>query len=639
MAASGSFYLEKSAYESTNWTNMQGWVEWSESEINVATNTSRVTVNLQCVKSANYVTTGTWAYEIYINGTCVADSSWYGQIGSSWVSIATVSATVPHNTDGSKTVAVYAYIQGPSGTTLSGKSSSGTSYAMLSSIPRASTIGATDANIGSTSVIAVTKMASNYTHSIAYAFGALSGYVGLDGQVSAAEVKLSASSLSLAIPTAWYAQIPNAKSGVCTLTCKTYSGDTQIGSPTTTTFTATAAESQCVPIVSGTVTDINAATVALTGNASKLIRYMSEAKLTITATAQNSASIASKTVAGYVPVSDLVVIAAVDASSFVFAATDSRGYSTRTVVAATIVNYVRLTNNATIKRSDATSGKAVLTLSGSYFSGNFGAAANELTVKYRIKVKGGAYGGYVTASPIISAAGYSQNVELTGLTYTSEWVVEVMVSDKLMSKTIEVAIGKGIPIANWGEDFWRFNVPLQMGKSDGTANVLQSEVLGKLIQLVSGQNGAMSELFPTHFTNPSYIAAIDSNWKGGWSTLSELKTALGSISITQLWENASPTSSFAAQTIELDLSGYSHILVVGMVATTYQVQISTFASKGPVAILTGAWGDTGTTFHREFSFDASGVAFGKGYYMKSQSELGAIPYQIYGIEGVTECLH
>ncbi len=614
---------------------MQGWVEWSESEINVATNTSKVTVNLQCVKSANYVTTGTWAYEIYINGACVADSSWYGKIGSSWVSIATVSATVPHNTDGSKTVELYAYIQGPSGTTLSGKSSSGTSYARLSSIPRASTIGATDANIGSASVIAVTKMTSSYTHSVAYAFGALSGYVGSDGQVSAAEVKLSASSLFLTIPTAWYAQIPNAKSGVCTLTCKTYSGDTQIGAPTTTTFTVTATESQCAPIVSGTVTDINAATVALTGNASKIVRYMSEVKLTITATAQNSASITSKTIAGYIPVSDVVVVEAVDASSFAFAATDSRGYSTRTVEAVTMVNYVRLTNNTTIKRSDATSGKAVLTLSGSYFSGNFGAAANELTAKYRIKVKGGTYGGYVTAAPTIRTTGYSQEIELTGLTYTSEWVVEVAVSDKLMSKTIEVAIGKGIPIANWGEAFWRFNVPLQMGKPDGTADVLTSEILGKLIQLVSGQNGAMDDLFSTHFTNPAYIAAIDSNWKGGWSTLPELKTALESISITQLWENASPTSAFGAQTIDLDLSVYSHIIVVGMVSTTYQVQISTFACKGIAAILTGAWGDTGTTFHREFSFDASGVAFGNGYYMKSQSVLGAIPYQIYGIKGVT----
>ena len=45
----------------------------------------------------------------------------------------------------------------------------------LTTIPRASTISATDANVEATSAITVVKKTSSYTHSIQYQFGGLSG--------------------------------------------------------------------------------------------------------------------------------------------------------------------------------------------------------------------------------------------------------------------------------------------------------------------------------------------------------------------------------------------------------------------------------------------------------------------------------
>lgn len=512
--------MNKSAQETTYWTTMQGWVGWSESSVSAENNTSKVTVTLQCHKSANYKTTGTWAYSIYINGSCAANSSWYGQIGSDWVTLATASATVPHNADGSKTVEIYAYIQAPGSTSLAGKSSSGTGYAALSTIPRASTIGATDANIGSASVIAVTKMTSGYTHSIAYSFGSLSGYLDADGALVSEEVKISATSLSVTLPAAWYAQIPNAKSGVCTLTCKTYSGDTQIGDAKTASFTVTASETLCAPSVSGAITDTNSATVALTGDASKLVRYASTARLTITATAKNSASIASKRIAGQTPEDNVLVIEAVEGGSFSFQAADSRGYASQVTVTASVVEYVRLTNNAVAKRSDATSGKVALSLSGSCFGGSFGAVSNVLNAKYRTKPKGGTWGGYTTLAPTVSAAGYSQNVELTGLTYTSEWVIEVTVSDKLMSKTVEIAVGKGIPIANWGEDFWQFNVNMKMANADGDTVELTPAALGKLVWLASK---SAQDLFSA--VGAIYISAVETSpaslFGGTWERIKD----------------------------------------------------------------------------------------------------------------------
>lgn len=229
----------------------------------------------------------------------------------------------------------------------------------------------------------------------------------------------------------------------------------------------TASEALCAPSVSGTIEDINAVTAALTGDSAKLIRYTSTAKLVLTATGKNSATIEEQTIAGQTVTDGTRTVAEVETNRFTFAATDSRGYSAQTVATAEMVEYVRLTNNVTIKRTDATSGKAALSLKGTYFSGSFGAADNALSVKYRIKTKGGTFGEYAALAPTISGNGYSFTGEIAGLEYTSEWVVEITVSDRLMSKTVEAAVGKGIPIANWGEDFWQFNVDVRMATADG----------------------------------------------------------------------------------------------------------------------------------------------------------------------------
>lgn len=613
MAKSGSFYLDASSQETTYWTYMQGWVGWTESNVSAENNTSKVTVELQCHKSAGSKTTGTWAYSIYINGSCVVSSSWYGSIATDWVTIATASATVPHNADGSKTVSIYAKISGPGSTTMSGKSSSATGYAALTTIPRASTIGATDANIGSTSVIAVTKMTSGYTHTIAYAFGTQTGYLDADGAMVAAAVKMTTTSLSMAVPEAWYAEIPAAKSGVCTLTCITYSGDTQIGDAKTATFTVTASEALCAPSVSGTIEDINAVTAALTGDSAKLIRYASTAKLTITAAGKNSAAIEEKTIAGQTVTDGTRTVTEVETNRFTFAATDSRGYIAQAVVTAEMVEYVRLTNNVTIKRTDATSGKAALSLKGTYFSGSFGAAENALTVKYRIKTKGGTFGEYAALSPTISGNGYSFTGEIAGLEYTSEWVVEITVSDCLMSKTVEAAVGKGIPIANWGEDFWQFNVEMRMATADGEAHALTPALVQKLAGLTQND-----------------------------------------FSITKLWENASPTSDFAAQTIELDLSGYDFVDIAyygrtgpnNAIATNgYYVARLLPGKYGALTVssLIGASTDYVEIESRTVYVTETGIRFdtGKSIYMNADSHKKyndesetCIPYRIYGIKGV-----
>ena len=112
----------------------------------------------------------------------------------------------------------------------------------------ASDVGATDADIESTSTITIARYDSSYVHSLHYSFGSLSGYLTAAGGISSTEVKITGTSVAFAIPASFYAEIPNAASGTCTITCRTYASTTStdvLGEPTTCTFTVRASESLC----------------------------------------------------------------------------------------------------------------------------------------------------------------------------------------------------------------------------------------------------------------------------------------------------------------------------------------------------------------------------------------------------------
>lgn len=108
---------------------------------------------------------------------------------------------------------------------------------------------------------------------------------------------------------------------------------------------------------------------------------------------------------------------------------------------------------------------------------------------------------------------------------------------------------------------------------------------------------------------------------------------------TLLWENASPTSAFVAQTIPLDLSDYDFVCILYYDSTpaTHTTR-SFFTSVGTAGMLDC------TESHisrRRATVNTSGVVFGDGTYMgayPSETMLVyndfCLPYKIYGIKGV-----
>lgn len=358
---------------------------------------------------------------------------------------------------------------------------SGNVSVVATATPLKSLIGATDANIGSTSTITVTRYNAGFTHTITYKLGAATGTVVTKG---------TNTSIPWTVPTSFYAQIPNAKTGTCTLTIETFNGNTSLGT-NTCTLTVTASSASSAPIVSGTVIDTNATTVALTGNSSSLIRYKSTAKCTISATARNSATIITKYINNVTPTNNERSITNVSTTSFVFKATDSRGYTTTATVTPSMIAYINLTCNPVISRLTPTGGNVVMTISGDYYRGSFGSYSNTLTIRYRYrKSTASSYGSWITVPSTKYTVGtktYSGSAISLGdeFDYRDSYVFQVQAYDgangtALTTVTKTITLQRGIPVFDWGENDFSFHVPIKIGDTQ-----LTEAQLIKLLALIT----------------------------------------------------------------------------------------------------------------------------------------------------------
>lgn len=443
------------------------WAEYLAGAPDTAANATPLTLWFYAALRPDQ-SSGTYAsYGLYsrltvdgVPGESVSSGAYDFRSQSNVVFLGSFSGNIPHAADGSKTVRVEG-----SFTTLSDYISGGNLSATvaLPAIPRASSIAATDAAVGAVSMIAVGRKGGSYTHTIAYRFGQAAGWLTADGDTTGAPVTLSATAIPFRIPESFYAQIPNAKSGTCTLTCTTYSGSAQVGDAQSCSFTVTTLEELCKPEITPTVTDTNAAAAALTGG-SAFVRYVSHARCGLMATPRNGASITQTRIAGVV--TDALTLEGVESAQILFEATDSRGYPAAVTVNLPMLPYVRLTNNAQTERTDPTGGEAELIFRGSCYSGSFGAGSNTLSARYR--VNGGAW---QSVSLTVSGDTYTARAALSGLDYTAQHTVETEVTDALMTAPKTLTVKRGLPVFEWGENDFVFHVPVVFDSGFITKNL------------------------------------------------------------------------------------------------------------------------------------------------------------------------
>ena len=448
---------------------LQGMIEWSSVADNSVNNDSDVTVKLYVKKGHNdYALTdatfGTWTYGITVNGVAMAGSKTASVLESYVLIGETTVRNIAHNGDGTKAIVISGYVAGPSGTSFSGERTEGNATVNLDTIPRATTIAADRADIESTLLISIDRKNKNFTYSLEYVFGALRGYVDENGNPTAAEVRLTKDSPWFHLPAAFYTQIPNSDSGKGTLYCRTYSGNTQIGDTQSASFYAVASRALCSPTLTCSAVDTNPVTTALTGDENILVKNHSVVHCEVQGLPKNSAAIKTATVNGKAVTLDANFCGSLDTTvvsgTIPFYVQDSRGYGCTEESVHTLIEYTDLTCTAAAARTDPTSGKATLTVEGKFFNGSFTAVDNALTVMYR--VNDGEWMPVDMSDVEFGEESYSISALLTELDYQKSHTIEVLVRDLIKEISKSVTIGKGIPVFDWGENDFRFNVPVSV---------------------------------------------------------------------------------------------------------------------------------------------------------------------------------
>lgn len=374
----------------------------------------------------------------------------------------------------------------------------------LPTIPRTSSVTCADGNIGSATTININRASSSFTHTLTYEFKGLTGTI---------VTKTSNTSIGWTIPTSFYAKIPSANSGAGTITCQTYSGDTLIGT-STCTFNAFVVNSN--PLISATVEDTNTSAIQATGNKNKLIRYISNAKVVITATAKNSATISSvKVVNGsQTKTTATSTINAVDSGTFNVSCVDSRGLSANATVTKTLVEYIKpVITGVILNRPSTTSNIINASVQGLCFNGSFGAKTNSFELKWRYKKSTETtWSSYTTVTTTRTGNNFTFSGELgTDFSYTEAFNFEFVLSDYFMSNTYSTTVTRGLPIIDIGKDDVNVN-----GALNENGKRVITTAGGTLTGLLNSPlNNFVTRTNEVNFVPKSSPSTIYFNWRSG----------------------------------------------------------------------------------------------------------------------------
>lgn len=266
--------------------------------------------------------------------------------------------------------------------------------------------------------------------------------------------------------------------------------------------------------------DINATTLALTGDSQKCVIGYSTIQATVSvsnkATAKNSASMSyyqleiganTPQTSNYSSSEDVTIsIANATSNTYKVSAIDSRGLSKPvTLTSASPIQYENITkdiSNSSFLRSGGVSEFATLTLSGKIWYGNFGQvnnAINSVTYRFKKPSDNDWTPGTTTITPTVDNQGnftfegsIAGNNADNGFDVDSVYQLEVTVSDKLSSTTYSFTLGSGVPHVAYARTGVSF-----MGKYDdnegGEIQINGKKIYGTVIyDYPSGDNGDIS---------------------------------------------------------------------------------------------------------------------------------------------------
>lgn len=204
---------------------------------------------------------------VYVNGTGAIEQVTVNISPNSKQLLWVKEYTVPHNSDGTKTVPLSLKVD---------INAAGYGYAehrwdyQLATIPRASPISAGNGALGSAINLTIDRKSSSFTHTVRYNWQGTTGTVGTG----------IGTSTSYTPPLTFASNIPNSTSGTITFYCDTYSGSTLVGT-SQTTATLTVPDS-VIPTIGGITLEETAAVMNGISTSTEFAQILSRVKATVT---------------------------------------------------------------------------------------------------------------------------------------------------------------------------------------------------------------------------------------------------------------------------------------------------------------------------------------------------------------------
>lgn len=369
--------------------------------------------------------------------------------------------TIKHNDDGTKTIPIYALIP------LS--SSYGVDWEVdieigLPDIPRKNTLTYSYTTLDEEINFKISKASDDFATTINLSFfkeNPATELIGLGNIFN----KTNSTNLSYTLTEEQLNSVLSVRKSsnvaIAFVSVSTYSDNTLLGSDT---YIFNIPIKETPPNVLATFVDTNATTIALTGDSSKIVKYISKPKVTITAQAQQQADISSySTIWGNSSstAQETTFSSGIDSNILTVSAKDSRNWvGEQEYNLSTLGKYVEYIkpnfSKFTLSRPESTSNTINADLVGVWFNNSFGTTSNTLELKYRYKEKNGEYGDYQTITLTTNENNFSFNGSLgSSFNYQKQIDFEFVLTDKLMSVITTFNVESGKSIIRVGETYVR----------------------------------------------------------------------------------------------------------------------------------------------------------------------------------------
>jgi len=246
-----------------------------------------------------------------------------------------------------------------------------------------------------------------------------------------------------------------------------------------------------MPTLDTDVYDTDAETIQyLTGNNRTLVRYVSKPYFKTGGQSHKGATIETQYcthggVNKFGPTGDFTTVSGGETEAhFDFAITDNYGRTHQETMqfstnVGNYVPYVKLTSSATATPMTG-DGDVTVTITGKFFSGDFGLKENKMRISFDIAENNGEWNhydvGYATSASYygnsfeLNGTDYTYTLNLNaashGLKYLNVYDLRIMVSDEVVHEPLEVnTILAAVPIFDWSRTDFAFYVPVTINEA------------------------------------------------------------------------------------------------------------------------------------------------------------------------------